>query len=70
MSTTRKSGGGLKEQLDSWLDTGKTSGDFENRHKKPWDFWSWRLVREIGAQKVAVVTDTEIGQLCRKAAEM
>lgn len=63
MSTTRKNGGGLKEQLNSWLDTGKNSGDFEDGHKKPRDFWSWRLVREIGAQKVAVVTDTEIGQL-------
>lgn len=36
-------------------------------------FFSWRLVREIGAQKVAVVTDTEIGrydarkQKCRQA---
>lgn len=40
MSATRKRGGGLKEQLDSWLDTWRNSGDFEDRHKKPWDFWS------------------------------
>lgn len=38
MSATRKRGGGLKEQLDSWLDTWRNSGDFEDRHKKTMGF--------------------------------